>query len=149
MASSLKLTDFDFQLPKSLIAQKPLEARDQSKLMVLNRKSGSIKHEIFAHLPEVIPSQALMVFNDTQVIPSKLHGFLKKNARPVEVLLVRETTDENHWEVLIKGMSNLRPGTEMEFGNGELKAILARRQEDKAILKLVYKGQFDSIWSRI
>ena len=78
MASSLKLTDFDFQLPESLIAQKPLETRDQSKLMVLNRKSESIEHEIFTHLPKVIPSQALMVFNDTQVIPSKLNGFLKK-----------------------------------------------------------------------
>ena len=149
MASSLKLTDFDFQLPKSLIAQRPLEARDQSKLMILNRKSESIKHEIFTHLPEVIPSQALMVFNDTQVIPSKLNGFFIKNARPVEVLLVRETTDENHWEALIKGLSKLRPGTEMEFGGGELKAILIRRQEDKAILKLIYKGQLDSILSRI
>ena len=149
MASSLKLTDFDYQLPKSLIAQKPLEARDQSKLMILNRKSESIKHEIFTHLPKALPSQALMVFNDTQVIPSKLNGFLIKNTRPVEVLLVRETTDKNHWEVLIKGLSKLRPGTEMEFGGGELKAILIKRQKDKAILKLTYKGQLDSIVSRI
>ena len=115
MASSLKLADFDFQIPNSLIAQKPLEARDQSKLMILNRRSESIKHEIFTHLPKVIPSQALMVFNDTQVIPSKLNGFLIKNARPVEVLLVRETTDENHWQALIKGLSKLRPGTKMKF----------------------------------
>lgn len=149
MASSLKLADFDFQLPESLIAQKPLEIRDQSKLMILNRGTESIKHEIFTHLPKVIPSQALMVFNDTQVIPSKLYGFLKKNARPVEVLLVRENTDKNHWEALIKGLSKLRLGTEMEFGDGELKAILTRRQEGKAILKLIYKGQLDSILSRL
>ena len=78
MASSLKLTDFDYQLPKSLIAQKPLEARDQSKLMILNRKSESVYHETFTHLPHVIPSPSLMVFNDTQVLSSKLSGFLIK-----------------------------------------------------------------------
>ena len=149
MASSLKLTDFDFQLPESLIAQKPLETRDQSKLMVLNRESGSIKHEVFTHLSHIIPSKALMVFNDTQVIPSKLNGFLTKNARPIEVLLIKETTDENHWEALIKGLSKLSPGTEVEFGSGELKAILTSRQGDKAILKLMYKGKLDSILSRV
>ena len=149
MASFLKLTDFDFQLPESLIAQTPLEARDQSKLMVLNRKSETINHQKFAHLPNVIPSQSLMVFNDTQVIPSKLNGFLIKTERPIEVILVRETVDKNHWEVLVRGLSKLRSGTEMAFGNGELKAILKRRQEDKAILQLIYKGRLDSILSRI
>ena len=149
MTISPKLTDFDFSLPKSLIAQKPLEVRDQSKLMIINRNSQSIRHEIFAHLPQVIPSGALMVFNDTQVIPSKLNGFLIKNACPIEVLLLRETTDKNHWEVLTKGLSRLKPGMEMEFGNGEVKAILKKRQKDKAILKLKYKGKLESILSRV
>jgi len=148
MVNSLKLADFDFQLPESMIAQKPLATRDQSKLMVLNRKSGSIKHEIFSNFPQIIPSKALVVFNDTQVVPSKLNGFLTKNARPIEVLLVRET-DENHWEVLIKGLGKLRLGAEMEFGNGELKATLKGRKKDTAIIKLIYKGQLNSILSRI
>jgi len=149
MAPSLKLEDFDFQLPESLIAQKPLATRDQSKLMVLNRKSESIEHETFTRLSHLIPPQSLMVFNNTKVTPSKLNGFLVKDARPVEILLVRETTNENYWEVLIKGLSKIEPGTEMEFGNGELKAILTGRQEDKAILKLLYNGQLNPILSRI
>ena len=67
----------------------------------------------------------------------------------LKVFLIKKTTDENHWEALIKGLSKLSPGTEVEFGSGELKAILTRRQEDKAILKLIYKGQLDSILSRL
>ena len=83
MPSELRLEDFDFQLPESLIAQKPLTARDQSKLMILDRKSGTIKHELFSNLPHLIPQQSLMVFNNTKVIPSKFHGNQIKNKKPI------------------------------------------------------------------
>ena len=149
MTNSLKLKDFDFQLPKSLIAQKPLNIRDQSKLMVIDRKSGSIKHEIFSRIPHLIPTQSLMVFNNTKVIPSKLNGHQIKNGRPVEILLIRETSDGTQWEALIKGLKNVRIGTEMGFGNGELKAILTGRHENKAILKLIYDGNLDNVLNRI
>ena len=149
MTDSLKLKDFDFQLPESLIAQKPLTIRDQSKLMVIDRKSGSIKHEIFSHVPHLIPIQSLMVFNNTKVIPSKLNGHQIKNGRPVEILLIRKTSDEAQWESLIKGLKKLRLGTEMVFGNGELKAILTGRHENKAILKLIYDGNLDNVLNRI
>jgi S-adenosylmethionine:tRNA ribosyltransferase-isomerase len=149
MTDSLKLKDFDFQLPNSLIAQKPLNIRDQSKLMVINRKSGSIKHEMFSRIPHLIPTQSLMVFNNTKVIPSKLNGHQIKNGRPVEILLMRETADEAQWESLIKGLKKVRLGTEMVFGNGELKAILTGRHENKAILKLIYDGNLDNVLNRI
>ena len=149
MTDSLKLKDFDFQLPESLIAQKPLNIRDQSKLMVIDRKSGSIKHEMFSRIPHLIPTQSLMVFNNTKVIPSKLNGHQIKNGRPVEILLMRETADEAQWESLIKGLKKLRLGTEMVFGNGELKAILTGRHENKAILKLIYDGNLDNVLNRI
>ena len=68
MKSILNLKDFDFHLPESLIAQKPLADRDQSKLMILDRNSGSIKHEIFKNLPHFISPQSLMVFNNTKVV---------------------------------------------------------------------------------
>ncbi len=149
MTDSLKLKDFDFQLPESLIAQKPLNIRDQSKLMVIDRKSGSIKHEMFSRIPHLIPTQSLMVFNNTKVIPSKLNGHQIKNGRPVEILLIRKTSDEAQWESLIKGLKKLRLGTEMVFGNGELKAILTGRHENKAILKLIYDGNLDNVLNRI
>jgi len=149
MTDSLKLKDFDFQLPESLIAQKPLNIRDQSKLMVIDRKSGSIKHEMFSRIPHLIPTQSLMVFNNTKVIPSKLNGHQIKNGRPIEILLIRKTSDEAQWESLIKGLKKLRLGTEMVFGNGELKAILTGRHENKAILKLIYDGNLDNVLNRI
>ena len=149
MTDSLKLKDFDFQLPDSLIAQKPLNIRDQSKLMVIDRKSGSIKHEIFSRIPHLIPTQSLMVFNNTKVIPSKLNGHQIKNGRPVEILLIRETPDGPQWEALIKDLKKVRIGTEMGFGNGELKAILTGRHENKAILKLIYDGNLDNVLNRI
>ena len=149
MSSQLKLKDFDFQLPESLIAQKPLATRDQSRLMVLDRKSGSIKHEIFSRLPHLIPQQSLMVFNNTKVIPSKLYGYQVKNKIPVEILLLRETTGKNKWEALIKGLSKIRLETEMEFGSGKLKAVLKDRLENKAILELQYHGKLDNILNQI
>ena len=149
MTDSLKLKDFDFQLPDSLIAQKPLNIRDQSKLMVINRKSGSIKHEMFSRIPHLIPTQSLMVFNNTKVIPSKLNGHQIKNGRPIEILLIRKTSNEAQWESLIKGLKKIRLGTEMIFGNGELKAILTGRHENKAILKLMYDGNLDNVLNRI
>ena len=149
MTDSLKLEDFDFQLPESLIAQKPLNIRDQSKLMVIDRKSGSIKHEMFSRIPHLIPTQSLIVFNNTKVIPSKLTGHQIKNGRPVEILLLRKTSNETQWEALIKGLKKLRLGTEMGFGNGELKVILTGRHENKAILKLIYDGSLDNVLNRI
>ena len=149
MTDSLKLKDFDFQLPESLIAQKPLNIRDQSKLMVIDRKSGSIKHEMFSRIPHLIPTKSLMVFNNTKVIPSKLNGHQIKNGRPVEILLIRETSDGAQWEALIKDLKKVRIGTEMGFGNGELKAILTGRHENKAILKLIYDGNLDNVLNRI
>ncbi len=149
MDTSLKLNNFDFELPESLIAQKPLDIRDQSKLMLIDRKSGSIMHKKFTDLPHLIPTQSLMVFNNTRVIPSKLNGFQVNNRRPIEILLVRETVNQNQWEALIKGLKKIRLGTEIEFGNGKLKAVLTGRHENKAILKLTYNGKLENILNQI
>ena len=149
MTDSLKLKDFDFQLPESLIAQKSLNIREQSKLMVIDRKSGSIKNEMFSRIPHLIPTQSLMVFNNTKVIPSKLNGHQIKNGRPIEILLIRKTSDEAQWESLIKGLKKLRLGTKMVFGNGELTAILTGRHENKAIVKLICDGNLDNVLNRI
>ena len=149
MKSFLNLKDFDFDLPNSLIAQKPLADRDQSKLMILDRNSGSIKHEIFKNLPQYIAPQSLMVFNNTKVVPSKLNGYIIDSLRPVEVLLVKETSKKNHWEALIKGLSKIKPGTEFEFGNGKLKAIYIDRNREKATLKLLHKGKLSAILNEI
>jgi len=90
-----------------------------------------------------------MVFNNTKVIPSKLSGRQIENSRSVEILLLRETAKRNQWEALIKGLGKIRLGSEMDFGNGKLKAVLEGRNENKAILKLKYDGKLENILNRI
>ena len=115
MPPSLKLSDFDFDLPEKLIAQKPAKLRDRSRLMILDRKTGAIGHAVFSDLPHHLPAPSLMVFNDTKVIPAKLLGHLVNSGRAVEILLLRENND-GHWEALVKGLGKLKEGTEIKFG---------------------------------
>ncbi|MEA2006189.1 MAG: S-adenosylmethionine:tRNA ribosyltransferase-isomerase, partial [Acidobacteriota bacterium] len=91
------VSDFDFDLPQKLIAQAPLEKRDQSKMMVLNRKTGSIQHARFKAFPEYLNRKDVLVLNNTRVIPARVWG--KKEGRVIEFLFLREC-QENTWEVL-------------------------------------------------
>ena len=105
MPLSFKLSDFDYDLPEELIAQKPIKLRDQSRLMILDRETGAINHAVFSDLPQHLPAPSLMFFNDTKVIPAKLQGHLVSSGREVEILLLREN-DDGHWEALVKGLVN-------------------------------------------
>ncbi|KMP10850.1 S-adenosylmethionine:tRNA ribosyltransferase-isomerase [Candidatus Nitromaritima sp. SCGC AAA799-C22] len=148
MSPLLKLSDFDFELPESLIAQKPVAVRDRSRLMVLDRETGSISHDVFNHLPSQLPPHSLMVFNDTQVTPARLCGHIVGNGRPLEILLVKENEDD-HWEALIKGLAKLKPGTEIEFEEKSLKAKLTERRGDRAVLKLTCSKNLQSVLQRV
>ena len=148
MPPSFKLSDFDFDLPEELIAQKPVKLRDQSRLMILDRKSGTIDHAVFSDLPHRLPTPSLIVFNDTKVIPAKLQGYLVNSGRGIEILLLREN-DGGHWEALIKGLSKLKEGTEIGFGGELLKATLTARQNDRAILKLTGPGDLRQTLNRV
>jgi|TARA_B100000315_G_scaffold9315_1_gene9178 S-adenosylmethionine:tRNA ribosyltransferase-isomerase len=148
MPPSFKLSNFDFDLPKELIAQKPVKIRDQSRLMILDRKSGTIDHAVFSDLPHHLPAPSLMIFNDTKVIPAKLQGHLVSSGREVEILLLREN-DDGHWEALVKGLGKLKEGAEIGFGGEPLKATLTARQNDRAILKLTCPGDLRQVLDRV
>ena len=148
MPPSFKLLDFDFDLPEALIAQKPLKFRDQSRLMILDRKTQTIDHAVFSDLPHHLPAPSLMVLNDTKVIPAKLQGHLVSGGREVEILLLREN-DDDHWEALVKGLGKLKKGTEIGFGGEPLKATLTARQNDRAILKLTCPGDLRLVLNRV
>ena len=148
MPPSFKLSDFDFDLPEELIAQKPVKIRDRSRLMILDRKSGTIDHAVFSDLPHRLPAPSLMIFNDTKVIPAKLQGHLVSSGREVEILLLREN-DDGHWEALVKGLGKLKEGAEIGFGGEPLKATLTARQNDRAILKLTCPGDLRLILNRV
>jgi S-adenosylmethionine:tRNA ribosyltransferase-isomerase len=148
MPPSFKLSDFDFDLPEELIAQKPVKLRDRSRLMILDRKSGAIEHAVFSDLPRHLPTPSLIVFNDTKVTPAKLQGHLVSSGRVVEILLLREN-DDGYWEALIKGLGKLKEGAEIGFGGEPLKATLTARQSDRAILKLTCPGDLRQVLNRI
>ncbi|MGE5559234.1 MAG: tRNA preQ1(34) S-adenosylmethionine ribosyltransferase-isomerase QueA [Bacillota bacterium] len=111
--------EFHYELPQERIAQQPVEPRDHSRLMVLF-SSGRIEHKRFYDLPSFLTGGDVMVFNDTRVIPARLHGMKERGGASVEILLLRET-ERDVWEALVRPGKRLKPGQAILFGRGELK----------------------------
>ncbi|GJL78366.1 MAG: S-adenosylmethionine:tRNA ribosyltransferase-isomerase [Nitrospinaceae bacterium] len=143
----MKLSDFDFDLPQELIAQKPAEVRDQSRLMVVNRLTSTISHDTFSNFSNYLTHHPLLVFNDTRVIPAKLPGFKKDTEKPVEVLLIREQ-EPDLWEALIKGLGKMKPGTQLILCDKSLTATLIERKDGRGLLKLDYQGDLRPLLER-
>ena len=110
----MKTADFDYTLPPELIAQTPIEPRDQSRLMVLNRQDGSIVHRRFFEITDYLREGDVLVFNDSRVIPARLKGFKKDSGGKVEVLLLRRVST-GLWEVLVKPGRRLQAGSTVEI----------------------------------
>lgn len=111
----MKSSDFDFDLPPELVAQKPLPDRSDSRMMVVDRKAGTIRHDRFRELPSFLHPGEVMVLNDTRVIPARLWG--TKDARDVEFLFIREV-EPGMWEVLCRPARRLKPGDVVSFSAG-------------------------------
>ncbi len=126
-----KLSNYDFELPEKLIAQKPPQRRGQSRLLVVNRQKQTLTHDTFSNLKNHLINHPLMVFNDTRVIPAKLQAHLESNSRKLEILLIRQIEPEI-WEVMIKGLGKLKPGARFEFENSSLTAQFLQRHNDRA-----------------
>ena len=123
----MRLDDFDFDLPAERIAQQPMPRRDQSRLMVVNRAQQSITHDVFCHVGRYLRAGDVLVMNDTQVIPARLHGHKMATGGNVEVLLLHDTGD-GAWEVLLKPAARVAPGTVIRFAEGVLQGKVERRQ---------------------
>lgn len=104
----MEVTDFDYDLPKELIAQTPIEPRDASRLLVMDKKTGALEHRHFYNLPEYLRPGDVLVFNDTRVMPARLHG-TKTTGAHVEVFLLTRKNNTD-WEVLVKPGKNSRKG---------------------------------------
>ena len=112
------LTDFDFEISEERIAQQPLTKRDESRLLVLNKTSGTIEHKRFYQIIEFLTNDDLLVLNNTKVLPARLMG-RKQSGGVVEILLLREMSPFK-WDVLIKSSSKPKPGQHIEFDQSEL-----------------------------
>ena len=107
---TLNLDEFDYELPEDLIAQEPTQKRDQSRLLLYDRKRDDITHREFAELPELVGASDVLVVNDSKVIPARLRGRKHGSGGAVEVLLIQETI-KNRWWVMLKPGKRVNPGT--------------------------------------
>lgn len=136
-----KTKDFWYDLPQELIAQTPLEKRDSSRLLVMNKETGELSHRHFYDIVEYLNPGDCLVMNDSRVLPARLLGH-RPTGGAVELLLLRNLGDKK-WECLAKPGKKLRPGQEVIFGNGELTATVEEVQEDgNRIVRFHYEGIF-------
>lgn len=138
------VSDFDYYLPEELIAQQPIEPRDQSRLLVLDRKTGSIEHKKFYNLPQFLQPGDTLVFNDTRVIPARLLGFKPETGGKVEVFLLNRTTKDD-WEVLVKPGKRARPGTVIEFSEKLRCEVIDTTDFGGRVVRFSYQGIFEEI----
>ena len=144
----MRKSDFYFDLPEELIAQTPLERRDSSRLLHLDKVTGALEHRHFYELLDYLREGDCMVFNDSRVLPARLIG-----ARPtggsVELVLLRDL-GEGRWECLSRPGRKTRPGTEILFGDGELKATVESVAEGgNRIVRFDYEGIFLEVLERL
>ncbi|HRI29494.1 MAG TPA: tRNA preQ1(34) S-adenosylmethionine ribosyltransferase-isomerase QueA [Chitinophagales bacterium] len=142
----MKLSDFDFNLPKELIAQYPPETRDESRLMVVNRKTGTIEHKIFKDVLGYFDDGDVMVINNTKVFSARLFGKKEKTGAKIEVFLLRELSAENRlWDVLVDPARKIRVGNKLYFGdNDELVAEVVDNTTSRGrTIRFLFNGTND------
>ncbi len=145
MTEKLLKSDFYYELPEELIAQDPLEKRDSSRLMVLDRNTGRIKHDTFSNITDYLHPGDLLVLNDTKVIPARLIGSKEETGAAVEILLLRNKGNDI-WECLVRPGKKLRQGARVTFGDGKLKGeICGIADEGCRLVKFTYEG----IWEEV
>lgn len=138
----LTTEDFDFDLPEELIAQTPLEKRDSSRLLVLDRETGQIQDKHFDEIIEELNSGDALVMNDTRVLPARLYGEKPETGGHLEVLLLNNTQGDE-WETLIKPARRAKVGTQIVFGDGRLRAEVKKELEHGGrIVEFSYEGIF-------
>ena len=136
----MKTDDFDYELPKELIAQTPLKNRSESKLLVMDRVTGALEHKHFYDIIDYLNKGDALVINDTKVIPARIIGVKEETGAVIELLLLKDEVGDT-WECLAKPQKRLKIGTIITFGNGELKAkVRETREEGITIVDLIYNG---------
>ena len=141
----MKTSDFYFDLPEELIAQTPLEDRSNSRLMVLDKKTGEIEHKIFKDVIDYLNPGDCLVLNNTRVIPARLIGEKVDTGGKIEFLLLKRT-DKDIWQALVKPGKRAKVGTKFSFGNGKLIGeVVGLAEEGSRLVKFYYEGIFEEV----
>jgi len=144
-----KLSNFNFNLPKELIAQYPAEERDQSRMMVINRQTGKIEHKIFKEILTYFDDGDVMIFNNTKVFPARLYGQKEKTGAKIEVFLLRELNRESGlWDVLVDPARKIRVGNKLYFedenGNDALVAEVVDNTTSRGrTIRFLFDGSYE------
>ena len=141
----MKVEDFNFELPKELIAQDPLEDRSASRLLLLDRKSGEISHDSFSAIKSYLRAGDCLVINNTRVIPARLYGEKLGTGAAIEILLLKRLRGDA-WECIVRPGKKAKPGTLISFGNGRLTGEIAGVASDgNRMIIFKYEGIFEEI----
>jgi S-adenosylmethionine:tRNA ribosyltransferase-isomerase len=141
----MKLSQFDFELPKERIALYPSQARDEARLMVLNRKEGTIEHKIFKDILNYFDDGDVMIINNTKVFPARLYGTKEKTGAKIEVFLLRELNhDLRLWDVLVDPARKIRVGNKLYFGDDDLVAEVVDNTTSRGrTIRFLFDGSED------
>ncbi len=142
----MKLSSFNFNLPKELIAQNPAPNRDESRLMVIHRKTGKIEHKIFKDSLKYFDDGDVLILNNTKIFPARLYGTKEKTGAKIEVFLLRELNKDNFlWDVLVDPARKIRVGNKLYFGkNDDLIAEVVDNTTSRGrTIRFLYDGDYD------
>ena len=140
-----KLSQFNFELPKELLAERPAYNRDESRLMVINRKTGEFEHKQFKNLVDYFDEGDVMIFNDTKVFPARMYGNKEKTGARIEVFLLRELNKENLlWDVLVDPARKIRIGNKLYFGEDDslVAEVIDNTTSRGRTLRFLYDGSY-------
>ncbi len=148
----MKLSNFDFELPPELLAEYPSENRDEARLMVVNRKDGSIEHKLFKDLIDYFDPEDVLVLNNTKVFPARLYGNKEKTGAVIEVFLLRELNAETRlWDVLVDPARKIRIGNKLYFGKDEslVAEVIDNTTSRGRTLRFLYDGDYESFRKKL
>ena len=142
----MKLSQFKFNLPDELIAKHPAVYRDEARLMVLHRKTGTVEHKVFKDVLDYFQAKDFFIFNDTRVFPARLFGNKEKTGAKIEVFLLRELNPDQHlWDVLVNPARKIRIGNKLYFGDNEelVAEVIDNTTSRGRTLRFLYDGPYD------
>ena len=148
----MKLSDFDYKLPKKLLAQYPSEERDECKLMLLNRKEQTIEHLVFKDVIDFFDEGDVIVLNNTKVFPARLYGNKEKTGARIEVFLLRElNTDQRLWDVLVDPARKIRIGNKLYFGEDEslVAEVIDNTTSRGRTLRFLFDGPYEEFRNKL
>ena len=145
----MHISEFDYELPEELIAQRPSEKRENSKMMVLNKEHHQIEHKNFFNIVDYLDDNCVLILNNTKVMPARLYGYKDTGAK-IEVFLLKKYDNENRWEVLIRPSKRVRPGTIIKVSDElSVEIIMPLPDDGKWVVKMLYEGDLLQILHKV